>query len=245
MATNSGPTGAKLYDNQYTKGAFAQITPDEIDRYEIYHVIHPGTAHNAIGTAAVGTSGQTKAFVITNLRPDYPRNLLFDLSGSNDIGGTATVNGFDQFGNAQTEAIGFGTSASPGTQASGSKIFAEVISGSVTFAVGSAGSGTPVLGYANVAGTAGTGTALGCLFGLPTKIASVNDVKSITWDNNTTTTALLGGTVGTSTLVKTAQHAFVGTAAPALTSIYTVTVKSTWDNSGGGKSALAHLPGTP
>lgn len=236
-------SGAKMYEYQY-QNAKAQVTPDEIDRYEQYLVIHPGTAHNAIGTAAVGTAGQTKAFVITNLRPDYPRNLLFDLSGSNDIGGTATINGFNQFGEPITEAIGFGTKVSPGTQASGSQIFAQVVSGSMTFAVGSAGSGTPVLGYSNVAGTAGVGTSLGCLFGLPTKIRQVTDVKSITWDNNTAITALLGGTVGTSTLVKTAQHAFVGTSVPALTGIYVVTLKSTWDNSGR-PSNLAARAGTP
>lgn len=237
-------SGAKMYDNQFTAGARAQVTPDEMDQYMQYVVIHPGTAHNAVGTAAVGTSTQTKAFVITNLRPDYPRNLLFDLSGSNDIGGTATINGFNQFGDPITESIGFGTKVSPGTQASGSQIFAQVVSGSVTFAAGSAGSGTPVLGYSNVAGTAGVGTALGCLFGLPSKIQKVSDVKSITWDNNTTTTALLGGTVGTSTLVKTASHSFVGTAAPALTSIYVVTLKPTWDNSSRGRN-MATLPGTP
>ncbi len=231
-----------MYDFQYGP-AKAQVTPDEIDRYEQYVVIHPGTSHTAIGTAAVGTSTTTQAFVITNLRPDYPRNLLFDLSGSNDIGGTATINGFDQFGNAQTEALGFGTVVSPGTQYAGSKIFAQVVSGSMTFAAGSAGNGTPKLGYAS--GTANaTGTALGYLFGLPTKIAKVSDVKGLTWDNNTTTTALFGGSIGTSVLVKTAQHAFRGTSAVALTDTYTVTIKSTWDNSGF-VPKLANLPGTP
>ncbi len=235
-------SGFKMYDPAFQQ-AKAQVTPDEIDRYEQYVVLHPGTSHTAIGTAAVGTSTTTQTFVITNLRPDYPRNLLFDLSGSNDIGGTATINGFDQFGNAITETFGFGTVVSSGTQVAGSMIFAQVVSGSMTFAVGSAGSGTPKLGYAS--GTANaTGTALGALFGLPTKIRSVNDVKAITWDNNTTTTALFGGTVGTSTLVKTAQHAFRGTSAVALTDAYIVTVKSTWDNSSQGKN-LAALPGTP
>lgn len=233
-----------MYDNQFTRGAVAQVTPDEIDQYQTHIVLHPGTAANAIGTAAAGTQTASSAFVITNLRPDYARNLLVTVSGSADIGGSATINGFDQFGNRITETIGFGTSVSPGTAASGTKIFGQVTSGTWTFAASAGqGSGTPVLGYAIGAANA-QGTALGYLFGLPTKIASVNDVKRITWDNNTTTTALLGGTVGTSTLVKVTQHAFRGTAVLALTAAYIVTLKSTWDNSGqSGK--LAGLAGTP
>lgn len=238
-------SGAKMYDNQFTAGARAQITPDEIDRYETYMVLHPGTAANAIGTAAAGTQTASTAYVITNLRPDYPRNLLVTTTGSADIGGSATINGFDQFGSPITEVIGFGTSASPGTFSSGTKIFGQVTSGTWTFATSSGqGSGTPVLGYA-IAAANGQGTAGGYLFGLPSKIASVNDVKRITWDNNTTTTALLGGTVGTSTLVKVApQHAFRGTAVLALTAGYYVTFKPTFDNSGQAQN-LAGLPGTP
>lgn len=238
-------SGLKMYDNQFTAGARAQVTPDEVDAYVRYDVIHPGTSHVAIGTAAVGTATQVKAFVITNLRPDYPRNLLFDLSGSNDIGGTATINGFDQFGGTMQEVMGFGTVVSPGTQVAGSRIFAQVVSGSMTFAAGSAGSGTPKLGYAS--GTGSFGTGLACLFGLPTKIRSVQDVKNVVWDSNTTTTALYGGTIGgtaSPVLVNTAQHGFMGTHILALTDAYYVTLKPTWDNASQPRN-LATLPGTP
>lgn len=238
------PTGAKMYDNQFNRGAVAQVTPDEIDRYEQYIVLHPGTSHTAIGTAPVGTSTTSQTFVMTNLRPDYPRNLLVDVSGSNDLGGSATINGFDQFGNKITEVIGFGTSVSPGTQKAGTRIFGQVVSGTWTFAVGSAGSGTPALGYAG-----GTAAGLAFLFGLPTKIQKRSDVKTLTWDNNTTTTALLGGSIGGTaanlTLVNLAQHAFTGTSVLALTHAYIVTVKSSWDNSGGVNGRMANLSGTP
>lgn len=232
-----------MYNEEFTAGARAQVTPDEIDQYVYYQVDTPGTSHTAIGTAAVGTSTTSQAFVITNLRPDFPRNLLVDISGSNDIGGTATINGFDFFGSPQTEKIGFGTVVSPGTQASGTLVFAQVTSGTFQFATGSAGSGTPKLGYAS--GTANAqGTALGNLFGLPTKIRQLADVKLFTWGNNGVTTGIFGGTIGTSALFGTANHTFRGTAAIATTDTYTLMIKPTWDNSSRARN-LASLPGTP
>ncbi len=238
-------TGAKMYDNQF-QAAKAQVTPDEIDMNMQYIILHPGTAQNAFGTAAAGTSTQTKAFVITNQRPDYPRNALLAVSGSNDIGAIGTVVGFDQFGYPQNETIGSsGTFASAGTQFAGTKIWSQITGATASFAVGSAGNGTMILGYAG--GTGGPGTGLGNLFGLPTKIRQYSDVKAITWDNNTTTTALLGGTVGTQsagTMVGTANYTFMGTHVLALTDAYILTIKPTWDNSVRGTD-LAHLSGTP
>lgn len=242
-------SGIKLYQPAFkpqTIGSpFGQITPDEIDRYEVYHVIHPGVGSATLGTAAAGTNSATTAFVILSTRTDFPRNLNVSVSGSNDIGGTATINGFDQFGLPIQEKIGFGTSVSPGTQAAGSLVFAEVTSGTWNAAVGSAGSGTPRLGYAT--GTANAvGTALGARFGLPAKIAQLTDVKTITWDNNGTTTAINSGSINSTVIGTTPSYYFRGTSAVAITDIYTIWVKSTYDNSTRLPNVfMTSLPGTP
>lgn len=203
-----------------------QVDPDEIS-YPLQYVVYaPGTSQTAIGTTAVGTSTQSKALVLINKVPDYPRNLFFTLSGSADIGGSITVNGKDQFGATQSETIGFATVVSPGTSAVGTKIFGEVTSGTVTFATMAAGSGTPKLGVA-YGGTAGS-TAL---FGLPVKIGAVADVKRITITKNFVPTTLNGGTVD-STIVSTTTHSFSGTAVLGTADSFVVTVKSTYSNAG-------------
>lgn len=202
-----------------------KVSPDELDMYDQYAVIFPGTSQTAIGTTAVGTSTQAKALVLINAVPDYPRNLFASCSGSNDLGGTFVVNGFDQFGQTISESIGFATVVSPGTSAVGSKIFAKVTSGTWTFAAGSAGSGTPKLGVA-YGGTAGSTS----WFGLPIKIGAVSDVKRITITKNFVPTTLNGGTVN-STIVSTTTHAFAGTANIGTADTFVVTAKSTYDSS--------------
>lgn len=202
-----------------------QVTSDEMDVYQQYVVAFPGTSQTWVGTTAVGTSTQSKALVLINKYPDYPRTLFFTISGSNDLGGSITVNGKDQFGGTIQETIGFGTVVSPGTSAVGTKVFAEVTSGTVTLAVGSAGSGTPKLGLA-YGGTAGSTN----WFGLPVKIKAVGDVKRITHLKNFVATTLNGGTVD-STIVSVANHAFTGTANLGTADLFVVTVKSTYDSS--------------
>lgn len=206
-----------------------KVSADEIDQYVTYRVDNPTTSATWIGTTAVGTSTQAKALVLINKVPDYPRNLFVTTSGSNDLGGTFVVNGKDQFGQTITESIGFGTVVTPGTSAIGTKIFAEVTSGTWTFAVGSAGSGTPKLGVA-VGGTAGSLAT----FGLPVKIGAVSDVKRITWLKTAAgpgvVTTLDGGTISSS-LVSTSKHSFNGTAALGTADTFIVTIKSTYDSS--------------
>lgn len=199
-----------------------KVTPDEMDRYEQYVVYCPATSYNWVGTAAGGTAGQAKALVLINKNLDYPRNLDYGVVGTGDIGGTWVINGYDQFGNVITETVGSGTVAAgtPAFRTSGTKVFAKVTSG--TFTVAGVGSGSATLGVA-AGGTAGS-TAY---FGLPTKIASTADVKSITYVNNFVATTLNGGTPGA--LVGTTYHTFNGTAALGTCTAYIVTFKSTYN----------------
>jgi hypothetical protein len=222
--------GLKQYHPEFAFSG-AQVDTDEIDMYVQYEVYAPGTSQTAIGTTAVGTSTQAKALVLINAVPDYPRNLFVTCSGSNDLGGTFVVNGKDQFGGTITESIGFATVVSPGTSAVGSKIFGAVTSGTWTFAAGSAGSGTPKLGVA-YGGTAGS-TAW---FGLPVRIGTVSDVKSISITKNFVPTTLNGGTID-STIVSTSRHAFAGTAVLGTVDSFSVTLKSTYNNVGSSKIA--------
>ena len=196
-----------------------QVSQGDIDQYVNYMVLNPVVSNVFVGTAIVGTSTQTKALVLINKALDYPRNLLYSVAGTNDIGGTWTVNGVDQFGKAVTEVKGFGTLASAGS-AYGTQIFDSVTSGSFTFAVGSAGNGSAQLGV----GTVGTSV----WFGLPCKIGGTSDVKGVTWINNGAGTSINGGTVGA--YVDATRHAFRGTNGIAITDVFVVQIKSTYDN---------------
>lgn len=212
-----------------------QVASDEMDVYQQYIVTNPTTSATWVGTTAVGTSTQVKALVLINKNLDYPRSLFVTASGSNDIGGTFVINGKDQFGATISETIGFGTAASPGTSEVGTKIFAQVTSGTWTFAAGSAGSGTPKLGVA-VGGTAGSLAQ----FGLPVKIGAVSDVKSITWLKTAAgpgvNTTLNGGTIS-STLVNTTNHSFNGTTPLGTADTFVVTIKSTYNSAGEANNA--------
>lgn len=201
-----------------------RVTPDEIDSYDMVQVMHPSTSATWFGTTAAGTAGQAKAYVVINKYADYPRNLAGAVAGSSDLGGTWVLNGKDQFGVSITETITVGTAANGGTT-DGTKVFSSVTSGTFTFATASLGSGTPRLGAVT------TGTSV--LFGLPYKIASVDDIKFITWINNGTPTTLNGGTVQSSTYVDTTAHAFRGSATVALTDRYVVWMKSSFNNENG------------
>lgn len=173
------------------------VDPDEIDRYEVYTVQCPqaldsvGDAeacYAAIGTFAGGTSGQSKALVLqTSVTCDYPRTLRVAVTGTADLGGTATINGIDQFGTVISESIGFGTQAAgtPGVGDNGTKVFAEVTSGTFTYA--GVGSGSANLGY-NANGTE-------TLFGLPCKIAATADVIRYVAGTNSVPVVINKGTI--------------------------------------------------
>ncbi len=168
------------------------VTPDEIDRYEVYTIISPSSNEAFVGTCAVnGTSGE-EALVADNILLDYPRSLECAMKGTHgDMTGTMTINGKDQFGASITETFAIVKAANGGTTV-GTKIFSSVRSG--TFAFGTAvGSGTVSLGV----GTTGT-TAL---FGLPFKIGGTTDIKMFSYTAGTGGIAIGGGTIA----------AFVGT----------------------------------
>lgn len=202
------------------------MTPDEIDRYEQYAVVNPSISATWVGTAAGTTSGGIKPLVLINKNLDYPRNLLYSVVGTADIGGTWTVNGKDQFGVSITETVGSGTVAqgTPAFAIAGTKIFAQVTSGSVTIA----GTG---IGSARIGVAIGTSATAKAYLGLPSKIGAVSDVKSISWSKENVQTTLNGGTVD-STLVNTSTHSFCGSAIMGGTESFVVLYRPTIDLSG-------------
>lgn len=203
----------------------AKVDPDEMNRYFHYNVMYPSVGSTFIGTAAAGSSGGTSVGTITNQQLDYPRNLLLTVVNTAGSLNSATLSvaGVDQFGVSQTENIGF-TLGTATTAKAGTKIFRSVTAATVTFGTGQVQNGTPYLGVA-------IGTAVGQvgLFGLPFKIGAASDVKTITWIDNGTSTAITGGTV-VSTLVGTANHTFSGTHIIAATDIYTVVAVPTYNS---------------
>lgn len=202
----------------------AQVTPADSDNYEQIQVSYPSVSASYIGTAKGTTAAGVVAVVQVNQLVDWPRNLLYQITGpAAGEGGTFTSNVIDQFGNAITEKIGFGSAASGGS-AYGTTIVAKWLSGSVSL-VGNAGTavGTVTIGFGTQAGSA--------WFGLLNKIGGTSDVKNITWYNNGAVTTLNGGT-SIGSLVSTTYHAFQGTSGVAATDLYSVIIKPTYSNLG-------------
>lgn len=194
------------------------IVPQEIDRYEQFIVAFPSLDNKWFGTTAVTGTADTKALVIRNAIADYPRNVEFAIAGSHDaIGGTCIVNGNNQFGVNISETLTF-SKASLGGTGVGTKVFAQITSGTIYFGT-YAGSGTSRVGV----GTTGTTT----LFGLPFKIGGTGDVKNIAWQNGTGALTVNGGTVGG--FVDATLHAIKAPTTIAGTMIMSVIAKPTYD----------------
>lgn len=194
------------------------ISPDEIDRYEVYNVIFPIATQTYVGTVAVGGTAAVQALVVDNRLLDYPRSLeVVHLGTHGDMDGTMVVNGVNQFGDSITESFAITTAANGGTQP-GTAVFAQVESGTFTFGT-AVGNGTVSLGV----GTAGTTT----LFGLPFKLGGTTDVKSITYTAEMVPTAINGGTIAA--FVDTDQHAFKAAVDVVGTSTYQVWAKPTYN----------------
>lgn len=181
-----GLYGAKNHMLAFDAAVGYKITPDEVDRYEIYDISIP-SQNGTVGTAASATATQAKAMVIVNKYADYPRNLEAGASGTADYGGAWVVNGKDQFGATIQETFTVGTTANGGTTV-GTMIFAEVTSGTFTATSDSVGGGLPKVKFANAEGTT--------RFGLPFRIGGTADVKVITYAKNFVPTAINGGTIG-------------------------------------------------
>lgn len=220
-------SGLKQYNPAF-QGAKAQVTPDEQDVYIQYVVNNPSISATWAGTCAGGTAGQAKALVLINKNLDFPRNLLYGVVGTADMGGSWTVNGKDQFGNVIAETVVLGTAAAgtPAAAVAGTKIFAQVTSGTFTVDAAGVGNGSARLGVA-----IGTAATAKYYLGLPTKIAAVGDVKSISWSKELVQTTMNGGSV-TSDLVNTTTHSFCGTGIMGGTETFTVLLKPTYDNAG-------------
>lgn len=201
-----------------------KVSPDEMDMTMQYTVMHPSVDPVWFGTSTVGTQTQAKALVVTNIRADYPRNLVGAVAAAagSVAGGTWVVNGKNQFGATIQESVAIAPATGGGTVA-GTKIFAQVSSGTFTFGTGDPGNGTPRLGVA-----IGTAATLQHLFGLPDKIASTADVKNLLWINNGTSTTVNGGSIGA--YVGTANHTFKGTAVVAVTDRFVVSYRSSFNS---------------
>lgn len=177
-----------------------KVAPDEIDQVRQYIVMNPSVSASYLGTV---TSASAAALVLDSVKCDYPRTLLLTLTGvAGGMGGTAVINGKNQFGETIQESIGFATANAGGTKA-GTQIFAEVTSGTVTpVGLGGTAVGTASLGFA--IGTAANQVAK---FGLLDKVGALSDVKVILWNDADVMKAVNGGTV-TSTYVDTTNQSF-------------------------------------
>ena len=188
-------SGLKRREPALTFGGY-NITPDEIDRYEVYNIVGPGTnvSHYFLGTS--GTANVT-AMTLLNFTPDYPRNLQFSILGSS-VGqaGSVDVNGRDQFGSSISETLGFGSTDNGGSVV-GTRVFAQVANGTIRYGTFAGILGTSRLGFSLV----GTTT----LFGLPFKVAVTKDVVHIGAVGGTAAISANGGSAGS--LVNVAMHA--------------------------------------
>jgi hypothetical protein len=200
------------------------ITPDEIDRYEVFS-IRP--AANIAFWASAGTAGTSAAIplVLVNAVPDWPRNINFALAGSHgSMVGTLVANGKDQFGSEITETISF-TRADNGGTGVGTKVFGQITSGTVYYGT-AVGAGTPAIGF--VPGT-------NCLLGLPTRIGAATDVVLLSQTVGTGAVSYGGGTIAA--FVDTGVHAVRPAATVTGTSLVTVWVNPTYNNENNARMA--------
>ena len=185
-----------------------KISGDEVGWDQQYIVINPSISASWFGTTAVGTAGQTKAFVgnIVTARgyADYPRNAVYSVAAAagSTHGGTWTVNGINQFGETKTETVTIATATGGGT-VNGTQVWSKINSGSYSFSTAGDANGTPAVGVSILGTTA--------LFGLPSRIGATTDIKWIGGNflgvgTQTNGTAAFDGTP--SSAANTAQHAF-------------------------------------
>ena len=210
-----------------------KITPDEMDAYGVYYVINPSISASWVGTRKSGTA-DVKGITFNSVILDYPRNLEYAITGSSvGMAGTIAVTGRDQFGVAIAESCGFGSADNGGTVV-GTKVFAHVTTGTVTFGTFAGANGTATIGV----GTSGTT----CVFGLPVKLGGTQDVKILTYSTGTQSKAINGGTVGG--FVDATLHGIKSPTNLTGTETYMVWYRSSYDPSGPNArvSVQANLP---
>ena len=201
-----------------------KLDADELNVYQQYTIACPGTAYTAIGTAAGGSSTQSKTLVVKNQQVDFPRNLVFNLvtTAGSLAGGTLHIVGKDQWGNDQTEDI-IQPEGTTNQSIAGSKIFSKVTAGTVSFGTSSQINSTTSLGYA-------CGTAAGSnvfQFGLPWRLGAKSDIKSITYAKNFVPTVLNEGTP--SNLITLDPPSFTGTVELGTADFFTVRAIPTYN----------------
>ena len=206
-----------------------KVTSDELGWDQQYIVINPTISPTWFGTTAVGTAGQTKAFVgnIITARgyADYPRNAVYGVAAASGSthGGTWTVNGLDQFGSSVSESVTIATATGGGT-VNGTQVWSKITSGSYSFSTAGDANGTPMVGGAI------TGTS--ALLGLPVRLGGTTDVKWISGNllgvgTQTNGTAVFDGTPSSSVLL--AQNAIkLPQTIPAGTSTYVIRYRSSY-----------------
>ena len=198
-------------------GHFA-VTPDEIDRYEVFNFVNAGTVANWWASAGTSGTADTVALAIINRIPDYPRSVQFALAGSAaGMTGTLDINGRDQFGGSITEALTFAGASNGGTVA-GTRVFAQVTGGTLRYGT-AAGVGTPAIGF--VPGTA-------CLLGLPVRLQGTTDVVHIGMAAGTGAITVNGGTIAS--FVNSPMSAVRAPAALTGTQAISVWVTPTFNN---------------
>jgi hypothetical protein len=196
-----------------------KITPDEIDKYEVYTVVNPGTTKSWWGTAPVSGTADTQAFVVVNAMAGYPRNMTFTIAGNGTsvaVKGTALVNGKDQFGSVISETLAI-TSGTASATAIGTKVFAVFTSGTCKYGTFST-SGTPSLGF---------DATTACLFGLPVKLGAATDVVLIGQNAGTGAITVGGGTIAA--YVNKNMSAISPASTITGTEAVTAWIKSTYD----------------
>lgn len=198
------------------------ITPDEIDRYEVFS-IQPAISTTFFASAGTAGTASAIAMTISNRIPDWPRNINFALAGSaTGMAGTLVVNGRDQFGSSITESLGFGSADNGGTVV-GSLVFGQITSGTLNYGT-AVGNGTPAIGF--VPGT-------GCLLGLPVKLNGTTDVIHLGMNAGTGPITYGGGTIAA--FVDTGVHAIRPAGAINGTSVINVWVKPSFNNENYGR----------
>ena len=213
-------TGLKIHHNDIRHSG-NMVTPDEIDRYEVYTVVNPSYAADWFGTAV--SSGPTGTATVTvgflSKIADVPRtaNVIWTTGSGTKCGGTITIVGKDQFGSSRTEAL-----VKPGTTAAtieGSVCWSQLTSITAQQWTTANDVGTLTVG----GGTLGTTSKIG----LPFKLGGTTDVMHIGFSNNGTQEPVNGGTIGA--FVDTTYHAIKLPNSIAGTSSLTVWARPTYN----------------
>ena len=198
----------------------AKVGADEVDFYHVYRVMFPSIDATAIATTAAIATEAALAANVTTL--DYPRNLRVTCAGGTadgTYGGTITINGLNQFGQAIQETFTIATAENGGT-AVGTKVFATFISGTANL------TGDTAVATCNVGvGTAGTTT----MFGLPFKVGGTKDLLNYSWGSAGGNAFVPASSLGS--YVSTTQHAIKARTDFVGTSGFTAWLKSTKDQS--------------